>query len=418
MLAAGSLLILAGAWPLAAQEASFYKAIPPGFDFPADEKTLLAARDQQDVTAMRRHAWMVFAGVTQPAQPNQPDSEAIWETWYRGDQVFAAGPQLQGPHQLLRRFTAPRQFRQKGHATPQDAGLSLASFTLFNQETKDHIRKHNYHLAATLEALNASFPAGGDPARRKIKDFDRAAMSIKAVWWPVKATGRTALPVWDPEKQQLQDPAPAQRPETWKRVVAIDPTRELIPAGEVAAVTLEGRPFPRSRVVPLRAFYHFKITTAAQVQALALSNFNVQVGDALALVAFHYTTKEIPDWVWATFWWHDAPDKGPYAADRVAPTLLKGPWRNYLMDVAYDMTTPKEPDGKPNAAFNPWLEANFNNGVNSNCMTCHQQATWRNSSFLPVTRGPKAANDPLFQNATKLDFVWAFMMEGPGTQLP
>ncbi|WP_457661204.1 hypothetical protein [Sinorhizobium medicae] len=59
------------------------------------------------------------------------------------------------------------------------------------------------------------------------------------------------------------------------------------------------------------------------------------------------------------------------------------------MDIAYDMDLPKETNGTPNAVFNPWLEAHFENGVNSNCMTCHQRAVWTepDATFLPITRG-------------------------------
>src|SRR6476660_7230820 len=61
--------------------------IPPGFDFPAEEATLLKFRDENDVPSMRKHAWMVFAGMTQPA----PGGEAIWETWYPSEQTFNQG---------------------------------------------------------------------------------------------------------------------------------------------------------------------------------------------------------------------------------------------------------------------------------------------------------------------------------------
>ena len=156
-----------------------YTPIPAGFDFPAPQARLLAARDAQDVAKMREHAWQVFSGMTQPAHPNDASSEAIWETWYRGDEVFATGPQPQGARRLERKFVRPRQFQIRGQATPQAAGVSLASFTLFNQQIKDHIRdpQNKYYLAGTLDALNASFPVGGPSDQRTIKDFPPMAMS-------------------------------------------------------------------------------------------------------------------------------------------------------------------------------------------------------------------------------------------------
>jgi hypothetical protein len=131
------------------------------------------------------------------------------------------------------------------------------------------------------------------------------------------------------------------------------------------------------------------------------------------LVALHYTTKEIPDWVWATFWWHDKPNDGPFAAHR--PDQVGGVWRNYLMDTAYSMDTPREADGKPHAVYNPWLEARFRNGTVSNCMTCHRRAIYsglpKDAAFLPVTRGTPPAGDARFTDATKLDFLWSVMFE-------
>jgi hypothetical protein len=61
----------------------------------------------------------------------------------------------------------------------------------------------------------------------------------------------------------------------------------------------------------------------------------------------------------------------------------------------------------PNACMNPWLEARFNGGMTSNCMSCHQRSTWPQVSFLPVTRGGLSPDDPFFAGKTKLDFLWS-----------
>ena len=115
--------------------------------------------------------------------------------------------------------------------------------------------------------------------------------------------------------------------------------------------------------------------------------------------------RTIPDWVWATFWWHDSPNDGTYAKDR--PDAVSGVWRNYLMDVTFSSDVPKESDGTPNVCFNPWLEARFAGGLTSNCMSCHQRAVWTPVSFLPVTRGSLPPNHQFFLGKTKLDFLWS-----------
>jgi hypothetical protein len=381
-----------------------YTPIPPGFDFPADEKALLDALKAGDESKLRLHGWMVFAGLTQPARPSDPASEALWETWYTGEDVFSAAASPQGVRTLKRKLELPRQFSPHGGAQPQAVGESQLAFTLFNQELKDHTRSNKLHLKATMKAINDGWTAQTPGKDRKVKDYPAMAMSLKLVWMLVSKQSKTPLPIWD--EQPLVASAPPQDVPTWKRKVAVDPSRETIPSGE----TFDFPGFPKSRVVPLKAFYHFAM------DASQAASFGMSEGDYAVLVAMHYTTKEIPNWVWATFWWHDQPNDGPFAKDRLDEAKLKGPWRNYLMDVAYDMDLPKESDGTPNAVFNPWLEARFDNGVNSNCMTSHQRAVWSQAnpigSFLPVTRGAVPDNDPIFRNGTKADFLWSLLREG------
>ena len=387
-----------------------YTPIPSGFDFPAAEATLRDALKAGDVAALRRHAWMVFAGLTQPTRPNDPRSEALWETWYTNDQVFHDAASPQGMRTLQRKLTLPRQFMPKGPgASPQAAGESLLAFTLFNEEFKAHTHEHKLHLAKTLNDLNNSWPAGTPPADRKIPDYPPTAMSLKTSWKLVKRKGVTPLPIWD--EQAPFAVAPSQPEWVWPRAVVVDPSRSVIPPDEHRNVTLGGKSFPNSHVVTLGSFYHFEVTAAEA--ARIESSVGAAVGDYMVLVGFHYTTKEIPNWVWGTLWWHDRPDAGPYAEGRLDEKYLAGPWRNYLLDVSYDMDLPRESNDTPNAVFNPWLEAGFDDGVNSNCMTCHQRAIRPSIHFEPVTRGPLAPNDPLFLDSTKLDFLWSVALEVP-----
>lgn len=392
--------------PVVAQKEATYTGIPAGFDFPADQATLLRFRDNNDIDAMRKHTWMVFAGMTQPAK----NGEAIWETWYSSTETFQTGAGPQGIRSLQRKFQTPRQFKTGDGAAIQAAGASLLSFVLFNQEGRAHIRNNQFNLRSRLEEINNGFPPGTDVAKREITPFPVNAVSIKTVWWVVKETGLTAMPIWDnqptkPDEQGNDYP-------DWARAVAVDPTRTTIPEDEKRDVFFNGVLRKNSHVVPLSKFYGFKITEN-EIEAVRNSGApnaaDAQIGDYAVLIAFHFTTKEIPDWIWATLWWHDKPNDGPFAANRTKE--VPGVWRNYLMDVTFSTDTPKEGDGTPNIAFNPWLEARFPNGMKSNCMTCHQRAVWRPASFLPVTRGGLPANDPFFTNKTKLDFLWSIAFE-------
>ena len=122
-----------------------------------------------------------------------------------------------------------------------------------------------------------------------------------------------------------------------------------------------------------------------------------------------------------------SPDLGIYADDRPGPAILKGVWRNYLMNVAYDMDKPREPDGRPHIAYNPYLEGPLLNGLQSNCMSCHRRATWPVPADVLtgnpwtsgisqfdqlVIRGHEAAtatyfNEPGFECLLKLGFLWS-----------
>jgi hypothetical protein len=411
-------LVLMSAGFLRGQDTT-YVGIPAGFDFPAAESELLAAQQAGNVTRLREHGWKVFAGLTQPVRPQDPNSEAIWETWYPGDEVFVSGPQPQGARRLKRQLRIPRQFQPVGGGPVlQDVGDSVRSGTLFNAELRQHTRDNGLTSQAALTAINNGWTNQTPVTDRRVKDYPKEAMSLKLVWERVRATQMKTLPIWD--QQPTVANAPAQPEPAWPRSIVVDPTRETIPVGETATGRRLGpdgnmKDYPNSRVVPVKSFYHFKVS------AQQAAEMNLTEGDYFILVAMHYTTKEIPNWVWATFWWHDQPDQGPFAKGRLPDTEIKGPWRNYLMDVTYDMTAPVESDGTPDAAFNPWLEARFINGVNSNCMTCHQRALWpmppssqpENRPWLPVTRGPTPADAPLLRTRTQLDFLWSLALETP-----
>jgi hypothetical protein len=366
-----------------------YSPIPAGFDFPADQATLERFRQTENVTELRRHGWWLWAGINQETAGGGP----VWETWFPAEFVFRAEEttEVAGALLMQRKFEVPRQIRpDPDKAQPEISGQSALSFVLFNQEALDHTRDEKLFLRETLTNINQGFPVGTPLPERKIADFPAKAVVLKLVWMVVKQEGLTEQPIWDFEPTRAFNQS--NSPNTWKRTVLIDPSRDVIPENEIQ----DGK-----HVVSMSRFYHFPLDT----EALVSSAEGAELGDHAVLVGMHVTTKEIDEWVWSTYWWHDRPQQGPYAADRL--DAVPGVWRNYLMDVAYDMTTPREFDGTANACMNPWLEARFELGMGSNCMTCHQRSTWPQTSFLPVTRGGIAPDNPFFENRTKVDFLWS-----------
>jgi hypothetical protein len=398
-----------------------YYDIPAGFDFPADKQTLERYRANGDLHAERRHVWNVYAGMTQTT----PDGRfAIFETWYSEDEAFATGaaPQAAGPRRVIRRFAIPRQFGgAPGQAIPQAAGTSLLSEVMFNFANYNHIRTKHLNSPAEIARLEQTGAADRNiPNNRTVPEFPANSISLKTVWWPVAHDAPTPMPIWDPET--IPSPQGRNPYTTWKRVVVIDPTRPNIPPGETMTIDFpHGIARPNSHVVGLNAFHHVKVDAQTAANAMANprlaefirsvfpNNRPLQEGDYVVFAGTHLTTKEIDDWVWATFWWHDRPDVGPYAADRT--DNVKGVWRNYLMRTSYDLNLPREDNGTAHIAFNPWLEAGFLHGIDSNCMNCHNRAAipGSNGAFLPIMRGnPDLQHDSAFKaGSLRTDFLWS-----------
>ncbi|MFI5299297.1 MAG: hypothetical protein ACHREM_14475 [Polyangiales bacterium] len=386
-----------------------YTPVPTGFDFPGDKARLLKARDAGAAGEMRAHVWHLWAGLNQTARSGGP----LWETWYPSDDVFATAPTslLAAGARRGHRFQAPRQFAARGLSVLAE-GQSLLSFVLFNEESRAHIRENKLYSRAELQRLNDSFGTSTPIADRSIKPFDRSSVALKVVWRAVKKSGLTAMPVWDAEPTRPD--AKGNPPDTWKRAVAIDPNRDVVPAGESTDVTIGGRQL-NARVVSLSQFYHVAISSDEELASAraALKDQTLQLGDFAVLVGMHVTTKEIDDWVWGTFWWHDRASDGRYAADRTPD--VPGVFRNYLMEVSLSADVPKDDDGGAHVCFNPWLEARFVNGLHSNCLSCHQRAAFPASDFLPVTRGATQPGDPYFKGMTRVDFLWSINFEASGS---
>jgi hypothetical protein len=384
-----------------------YLGIPDGFDFPATEKALTALRDREDVAAMRRHSWMVFAGINQKA----PSGGPLWETWYTVPKTFAAprpktpecGPgDDDGDEDGVLPFQPPRQF-EKRKEIPKGVGQAILSVNLYSKEAYEHIRQNRFYSRAELDKINAAFGDAVKLKDRNLAEFPRRSVVLKTVWRLVRQKGYTPLPVWDFEP--TNPPDKNNDSDTWKRVLAVAPPDE--PAAEAVKV-LFAKKEHLARVVPIKEFYNFKVGKK-QLKSVqdALDDPTVKEGDSVILVAMHLTTKEMPEWVWATYWWHDRPDSGPYSADRPPPNKLSGVWRHFLMNTTYSMETPREFNGEPHACYNPWLETAFSDGMSSNCMSCHRLATYPETEFIPVPRGKVPPDQATFKGKVKTDFLFS-----------
>ena len=403
---------------------------------PLPAETLAEYLASGNVYAMRRHAWDVWAALTETSDSHLPRML----TWYQNQETFGVGA-----------IASPRLFLPQFLSGPRDSlgdGNPLISFNVYNQGYRDHVRANGYQWRDTLTGLVGKQPV--------VADFPDDAITVKTVWWPVRHDGLTAFPVWDDAPQrpvtwgtgisQLVDDGyfgpltPEQQAEyksherqgnewgTFQRVVAIDPDGEEVQAGATASVPFfdpSDVQFQRDavrmgKVVPLKNFFHIRATDAAMVSKLnqGLTGQITQrfwgraftEEDYLALVAVHVTTRETPDWVWATFWWHDNPDRTFSGRER--PARIRHPFDQFRMDVAQSADVPVAPDGTPHIAFNPYLEAGFALGTESNCIGCHQKAVWTvggPGEVYPVHRGSISPDDLFFAGKLRTHFLWSLV---------
>ena len=167
-------------------------------------------------------------------------------------------------------------------------------------------------------------------------------------------------------------------------------------------------------------------------------------GRLFGLIGFHITTKDIPNWYWATFEHVDNPNRGqdqgcrddfgvqpPNSCDGVPSQALldmmqKGglpaEWQNYrLVDSQVDFV---DSTGRAQIVGNSTIEGGFES--TSSCLTCHSRsAVDKDGNFLDFfTSNPFGGHvgspDPSwFYNSNgarkvmQMDFVWAFSAASP-----
>jgi len=346
-----------------------------------------------DNNRLRQHAWETFAALTAPAKYKLASSSGLvmprWITWY-------SNPEVVGTGDTRNKFLGLARSAQLAEGRAPDLKAEIR----YNQPTCEEVRKSGLTTKAGMDAYRSS----GKPVR-----LPDDSIAIKTSWLLIAGDARTEIPVFDPQRAS---PSGSYNSENWRKV-AVCPNNQL-----------EGCSLAPHRIY-LEQFFFVPASFVKFDLPIPTVNgreLNPAI-DFLVLVAFHFTTREIPNWVWGTFWWHDFPNSGPFAADR--PTSgLEEPWTHYLMDVAYDMDFPRETSGEPKIAFNPYLEGALDNGSQANCVSCHSRAVWPlprprqtlvGGSALTrpgqiVVRGSEAARTTYFpesQSSMFLDFIWS-----------
>ena len=387
-----------------------YEGVPASAEYPRSEAWLRAALACVDVHAMRRHAWRVFGEMT---APSRTDPEiARWETWYDDGETFPDPSSARGVHRIRGWLPTLQPDPEIPPKLVKRAEQLPASVVLYNREANNFILDHRLYLKKTFRCLQ-------ERGATDVPEFPREAIVLKADWAVLKPYGEVGI--WD-SKRPVAGSISSSDTDLPHQVCVADAKAKCAPSA------YEFR--------PVTEFYHLslaRLDPAVREQLVRLlTRFGLlardQTPEYLILRALHIATREQKEWVWATFWWHDRPAAGPFAEDRPAG-LIHAPWDHYLMQAAYDMDLPREPDGTPHIAFNPYLEGFLPEGVQSNCMSCHRRAMWQkqdqpdadvlhtDGSITSLTlesqvvRGRAAATgtylDSPFEEQLKLSFLWS-----------
>lgn len=448
----------------------------PGFKFPEDSTTIDAWVQQRAERKINLHGWGIWTALTAAtAETYGPDKLRVFETWHSKAEVDSimkakAANKLTMDVQAVattrrpfaRQLELPVQFfhgrgplrRQRlAHAllqaSPADTSSGIQPVfeaVSYNPVAAQTIITRQLFMPGVLDAMLAA-------KRAAIPDFPKDAIAIKPVYevipGPTNKLGGGKLykmRVWSQmPPSQLKTPR-AFGQDKWGSWVYVDPTNQGKGHGQVYQVGGAGPRTKAEGTYNLTDFVYHTLTTyeAGLLNPKKLAT-GAQTGDYAILVAMHITTREIQRWTWQTMWWAPDPEHVPApsnpAVAAARPSQLTGAPRHYGMSIAYQMIAPVQPftggnsKGTPVYAFNPYLEAGFNNrfggstvapaglvqtpvglvsdsvGTQTNCMTCHAQANYAaaNDSTGPGYQADTYVDmkGPQFRGRLKVDFLWS-----------
>jgi hypothetical protein len=426
----------------------------PGFIFPEKENTILdwIAKDNQP--AINLHGWGLWTALTsQSGEKFDGQDLLVCETWFTPGDLLTAQitkaknlsrlPREPRPLHQLRQLRGPTKTANPS-ATHGDG--TVTGFVKYDPSVAQFILDQKLLSAATLNGL---LKAGNTD----VPNLPNTAVSLKS---PFQTLAQSSL-VGGRYFMLQSWPGPPANPQAfppsaWKQCVWID-VQDLGPGKGTGKVDTDCKQDGSSRTdattYGLGRFIHFRLsaTQARTINAVHAATHAkptpfVVAGDYAILLGMHVTSREITRWTWQTFWWTPNPENPPLPSSKsiadARPIQLQGAPRSYAMAIAYAMKNPDQPntggknDGNSVYAYNPWLEAGFgpsvlpasqsgtfngkpaanNVGVQTNCMSCHAQA-----SYSPTTPGLESVlytgdqyidmKGPQFKANLRTDFLWS-----------
>jgi hypothetical protein len=388
-------------------------------NFPVPPITIDGWVSTTNTSAIRTHAWELWAGINYTAPGQQ---WPVWETWYSDTDVKEGPPpknlKLTQRAKPAHQFIRLRQFKhlalKRGLQAAIDPNEQVVGFNKFNLDYSEFVWQNNYENPQSLGNLN-QWPAQTPATARHIENFPYRATGLKPVFMvvngPNHSAGITVMPYWKGDlttgpnnSSNPQNPTPG----TWNQCVIVKTGSSQPPSG---AKCKDGSTPP---VIGVNMFYNF-VLSAQEAQAIQQAqNLPAQAGDYAVLVAMHMTTRENANWTWQTFWWNYG-QPFPYGPP---PKTIPAPFNNYAMCTAYSMTVQNDPTQPNTLCYNPYLETSpgIPDGIHSDCMSCHHTAGFGvnpvanyPASYLPTSYievGFANDNNLYFSCQTTTDFSW------------
>ena len=426
-----------------------YVPFPSGYGYMENLEQLQAATNENNRKVIRSHAWSLWAGIMQPVE------ELDWPLWYtwpnttnafeitnaealaiEGKESVAAfgesikkkshrnmvkvntdGPTYITPPQVIDAYPKDASTNSINDGThfAFNGDIMIATESL-SKDAMAEIRDKSLYQWSTLDGLHAN---------KKTVDFNPEYIVTKHMYWPVKANGITAVPIWKNKinGKKVEDSYPGYVGyEIWDTLVGVDPSGAT--AGQHADVEFlycvinhdncdENKPEVKANaaVYGLDQFYHHKITqedwdsfddadkAILNAASYWANNQAIGVGDYLITIAMHINTKELPGWTLQSVWWTDEPDTGKYSTDRPDLKQATGPWKNYLL--TDDYAVPPNAKGELDIAVNPYIEG-VTHPIATSCRNCHARAGWPTGKSTGKPKGVPSATKPItssYQNS-------------------
>lgn len=433
----------------------------PGFRFPESEATLTrwimemnrgASAETVDAATVKihLHGWGLWTALTANSRQFSAGQRLrVFETWLTADELTGNSAwrniAWRPTPRRRARLTPLNELRRPAEAAalpqsvaPESQIDRVMGFTKYDPNAADHIVRQDLLKLSTLDTL---LQAGV----QQIPPFPASALVVKPVFQVVTSRALVEsryylLKTWSGPPDVPQPWGPSQ----WPAGIWIDLWGQGNGDGAVdPEPAIDGSTRTEETTYPLANFIHYQLSNADAVALnQAKPGTGASAGDYAILVAMHVAGRETARWTWQTFWWTPTPEdpREPSSAAiaRQRPPQLRGAPRHYAMALAYTLLSPDQPYvggeniGTAVYAYNPYIEARFaaadlpdsrpgfdpaghpaanNVGVQTNCMSCHLQATY-NPRRLPTA--PRFAGSRYvdlgaaeFTGTLQVDFLWS-----------